>query len=158
MNLTAAVETRRGRLIQAGANDRFAPVHQGAHMHFMKIGYMHTGNKMRGGICTSEYFKNKGGDTRNVSVQADGTYVKTCNTASGTRRSRGKMDASGITAWREGEPRDKIGEWTRDKKQGGHGGHSMGHHGHSHGAHHERGKHSGRMERKMQRHRQRRSE
>lgn len=97
MNLTAAVELRsKGRQIEAGANDRFEPVHGGAHMHFMKIGYMHTGNKMRGGVRTSEYFKRKDGNSRVVSVQPDGSYIKTSRTMKGTRKSRGKLDAKGM--------------------------------------------------------------
>ena len=108
MNISTAIELRsEGRAIQAGVKkqDRFKPVHGGAHDHFMKIGYMHTGNKMRGGIATSEYFKTKGGNSRHISVQSDGSYVKTSRTAKGERRSRGKLDAKGIKCSRPGSGR-----------------------------------------------------
>jgi hypothetical protein len=75
---------------------RFQPVHAGAHMHFMKVGYMHTGNKVRGGITTSEYFKAKRGNSRSVSVQNDGSYTKTSRTARGVYKRRGKLDAKGM--------------------------------------------------------------
>lgn len=97
MDLSAAVGLRsEGRQIMAGHPGHFEPVHGGAHQHFLKIGYMHTGNKMRGGIATSSYFKTKGGNSRNVEVQPDGSYIKMAQTARGKRRSRGKIDAKGM--------------------------------------------------------------
>jgi hypothetical protein len=101
MNLSNAMALRsEGRQIQAGAmpkaDAKYTPVHAGAHDHLTKIGYMHTGNKTRGGITTSNYFKAKMGNSRNVAVQKDGSYIKTSKTAKGTRRSRGKLDACGL--------------------------------------------------------------
>jgi len=101
MDLTSAIRLRSaGRQIQAGVKEphRLAPVHEGAHGRFMKAGYQHTGNKLRGGIPTSEYFKTKSGNSRSVSVQADGSYYKTSRTAKGIRKSRGKIDGKGMKA------------------------------------------------------------
>ena len=101
MNLSNAMALRsEGRQILAGvmpkSDAKYTPVHAGAHDHLTKIGYMHTGNKTRGGITTSNYFKAKMGNSRNVAVQKDGSYIKTSKTAKGTRRSRGKLDACGL--------------------------------------------------------------
>jgi len=101
MNLSNAMALRsEGRQILAGvmpkSDAKYTPVHAGAHDHLTKIGYMHTGNKTRGGITTSNYFKAKLGNSRNVAVQKDGSYIKTSKTAKGTRRSRGKLDACGL--------------------------------------------------------------
>ena len=85
MDLRATSELR------AGANDHFVPIHAGAHEHFLKVGYMHTGNKMRGGIATSHYVKIKNGDAHDVDVQADGSYIKVVKTARGITRRRGKL-------------------------------------------------------------------
>src|ERR1039458_638876 len=100
MDLSTAIGLRsEGRQIQAGApkqDSRYNPVHAGAHAHLTNIGYIHTGNKVRGGITTSNYFKRKSGNSRNIAVQKDGSYVKTATTAKGTRRSRGKLNADGM--------------------------------------------------------------
>lgn len=99
MDLSAAIAVRSaGRMIRAGSAPETHPVHDGAHDHFLKIGYMHTGNRNRGGIPTSHYFKSKGGNSREVAVQADGSYVKTSRTAKGMRHSRGHINADGIRA------------------------------------------------------------
>lgn len=123
MDLTTAISLRSdGRTIQAGGKpDRFKPVHYGAHSRFVKSGYMHTGNKMRGGIATSEYFKTKGGDSRNVSVQADGSFVKHSQTAKGHRRSRGKITADGMKkgAATESPKVDHLAEYKRLMKESG---------------------------------------
>jgi hypothetical protein len=103
MNLNAAIELQSvGRAPKMDA--RFEPVHAGAHMHFTKIGYMHTGNKNRGGIATSHYFKAKGGNSREIAVQPDGSYVKLSKTAGGTKRSRGNVDAKGAKCCGQGAP------------------------------------------------------
>jgi hypothetical protein len=99
MDLKTTIELRSVQA--AGKQDRFQPVHAGAHNRFTKAGYMHTGNKNRGGIATSEYFKTKGGNSRTVSVQADGSYVKTSRTVKGNKRSRGKFDAKGMKCGEE---------------------------------------------------------
>jgi hypothetical protein len=99
MDLKTTIELRSVQA--AGKQDRFQPVHAGAHNRFTKAGYMHTGNKNRGGIATSEYFKTKGGNSRTVSVQADGSYVKTSRTIKGNKRSRGKFDAKGMKCGEE---------------------------------------------------------
>jgi len=107
MDLKTTIELRSVQA--AGKQDRFQPVHAGAHNRFTKAGYMHTGNKNRGGIATSEYFKTKGGNSRTVSVQGDGSYVKTSRTVKGNKRSRGKFDAKGMKCGGPGSGRHKEG-------------------------------------------------
>jgi hypothetical protein len=121
MNLSAAIGLQsEGRSIQAKGlkqDTRFQPVHAGAHAHFTKVGYIHTGNKVRGGVTTSNYFKTKGGNSRHVAVQADGSFMKTSRTAKGEKRNKGKLDAKGMkcgiqadwTKWNEEHPREPTG-------------------------------------------------
>ena len=121
MDLKTTIELRSVQA--AGKQDRFQPVHAGAHNRFTKAGYMHTGNKNRGGIATSEYFKTKGGNSRTVSVQADGSYVKTSRTIKGNKRSRGKFDAKGMKCgtsvradwakWNEEHPYQSTGKYSK---------------------------------------------
>jgi len=121
MNLSAAIELQsEGRSIQAKGlkqDNRFQPVHAGAHAHFTKVGYIHTGNKIRGGVTTSNYFKTKGGNSRHVAVQADGSYMKTSRTAKGEKRNKGKMDAKGMKCGGPGSGRHKeAGKFQVGKK------------------------------------------
>lgn len=99
MDLTGIIELRHeGLVLEAGGKkqDRYAPVHQGAHKHFTKIGYMHTGNKVRGGITTSNYFKrSRNGNSREVAVQSDGSYIKMSRRPSGSKRVRGSINSEG---------------------------------------------------------------
>jgi hypothetical protein len=107
MDLMGVVNMQHSQLIESAAAkaDRFAPVHAGAHKHFVKIGYLHTGNKVRGGITTSHYFKRStGGNSREVVVHGDGSYGKTSRRATGTRKSRGAIDAKGREMRAETKP------------------------------------------------------
>jgi hypothetical protein len=100
MNLSAAMELQSASSSFKAAglkqDNRFQPVHAGAHAHFIKIGYMPVGNKTHGGITTSHYFKAKGGNSRHVTVKADGSFIKTSQTAKGARKVKGCVNSKGM--------------------------------------------------------------
>jgi hypothetical protein len=88
---------------------RFTPVHSGAHAHFTKLGYQHTGNTERGGAKVSKYFRRKRSNSHQVAVKGDGSFVKVARTPSGEHKTRGKIGTDGLKCGGPGSGRHKIG-------------------------------------------------
>lgn len=97
MNLNGVIELKSEIVASVAKQDkRFAPIHSGAHSHFTALGYQHTGNSTRGGVPQSNYFRRKGGNSHQVSVNGKGLYIKTARTPKGIRKTKGQIDAKGM--------------------------------------------------------------